>query len=103
MPRLLPQPGGFEGRRAVHVSLHANDAPATQIEDGRRVDHKLDPASAALVFPLEDNYPVASIDELLWLDPVLIPYLVVLDLEPLSDPIRATDNQVFSRPPMVPC
>ena len=96
MRGLLPQPGGFEGGRAVHVSLHANDAPVTQMEDGRRVDAEFYPAAlTALVFPLEDNDLVPSVDELLWLEPVLIPYLVVLDLEPPPDPIQATRNQVF--------
>jgi hypothetical protein len=66
------------------------------MEDGRRVNAEFYPAGlTALVFPLEDNDLVPSVDELLWLEPVLIPYLVVLDLEPPPDPIQATRNQVF--------
>src|SRR4051812_8334335 len=99
MTALLPQTGGFEGRRAVHVTLHANDAPVTQIEDGRGVDHKLDPALAALVFALEDNYLVASVDELLWLEPVLIPYLVVFRIEGLTDLAEAAQDFAFLQAP----
>ena len=90
MSVLLRQTCGSESRGAVHVSLHAHDAPVPQIEDGRRIDHKLGPALAALVFALENNDPVACIDELLWLDPVLIPYLLVFRLEGMPDLAGAT-------------
>jgi len=90
---LLRQTCGPESRGAVHVSLHANDAPAPQIEDGRRVDHKLDPALAALEFAVENNHPVAGVDEPHRLDAVLIPNLVVLSLEALSDLVRASADR----------
>jgi hypothetical protein len=100
---VLPgQPGGLEGVGGIHVPLHANDAPVTQIEDPRRVDHSLDAALGALVFALENNHPVARIDELLWLDPVLIPYLVVFGLEGLTDLAEATQDFAFLQAPDSP-
>ncbi len=100
--RLLRKSGGFEGFGGVHVPLHADDAPLMQIEDGRRIDLKLDPALAALVFALENNYPVASIDELLGLDPVVIPYLVEFRIEGLKDLAKPTQDFAFLKPPTVP-
>ena len=90
---------GFEGFGGVHVPLNANDAPVLQIEDGRRIDHKLGPALAALVFALEHNHPVAGVDELLWLDPVFIPYLVVFRLEGLNDLAEAAQDFAFLQAP----
>src|SRR5207253_641575 len=65
-------------------------------EDGRRVHHELHPAAlAALVFALEDNHLISSVDELLWLQPVLIPYLVVFVLPDLPDLAEATRDIAF--------
>jgi hypothetical protein len=59
-------------------------------------------ALGALVFALENNHPVARIDELLWLDPVLIPYLVVFGLEGLTDLAEATQDFAFLQAPDSP-
>src|SRR3954454_8558325 len=92
---LLRQPSGFDRLAWVHVPLHANDAPVAHVDDARSVDHQLGPAFAPLVFALENNDPVACIDELLWLDPVLIPYLVVFRLEGMPDLTGATQDLAF--------
>jgi hypothetical protein len=63
---------------------------------------QLDAALGALVFALENNHPVARIDELLWLDPVLIPYLVVFGLEGLTDLAEATQDFAFLQAPDSP-
>ena len=81
---LLRQPGGFQRLGGVHVSLDADNAAVTQIMDGRRVDHELDPALGALILAVKDHHPVPGIDELLWLDPVLIPRLRALPVEGLD-------------------
>src|SRR5436190_2584784 len=70
-----------------------------QIEDPGRVDHNLDAALGALVFTLENNNPVARIDELLWFDPVLIPHFVIFGLEGLTDLAEATQDLAFLQAP----
>ena len=99
----LRQANGLEGLGAVHVPLHANDAPVTHIEDGRGVDHNLDPAAlATLELAVEDNHPVAGIDELSRLDPVLIPYVAVFPIEGLTDLAEATQDFAFLEAPDAP-
>ena len=70
-----------------------------QIDDGRRLYHQLDPVLAALVFTLKNHNPVASIDQLLWLDPVLSPNLVVLRIEGLGDLAEATQDFALLQAP----
>ena len=58
--------------------------PTTKIEDRGRVDLELRAAApAAVVFAVNHNHPLAGVDEPLWLDPVLIPYLVAFRLKAL--------------------
>src|SRR6185312_1845501 len=98
----LRQPHGFEGRGTVHESLDANDAPVQQIDDDRRVDRKLYPAPlAALVFAEEDDHTVTSIDELLWLDLMLVPCLLDA-LVVLPDLAEATQDTAFIHSPGSP-
>ena len=94
---------GFEGLGGVDVPLHTNDAPVAQIDDGRGVDHDLDAAAlTALVLAVEDDHPVAGIDELSRLDPVLIPYVLVLQIEGLTDLGGATQDFAFLEAPTLP-
>src|SRR4051812_25976621 len=104
MSVLVRKPRGFEGFGRLHVPLKANDSPVTDIDHGRRVEHKLDAAAlTALVFALENHHPVAGIDELLWLDPMVVPNLVVLGLDDLADLVEATrDDLAFPDTPNGP-
>src|SRR4051812_19110444 len=48
-----------------------------------------------MVFALEHNHPVAGSDELLWLDPMLIPHLGLFRLEGLPDLAEASEDLAF--------
>jgi hypothetical protein len=89
------QSGCLESRGTVHVSLDANDSPVPQLDEGRRVDYKLDSAApAALVLALEDDNPITGIDEILRLESMLIPRLLgALVVAP--DLLQATPDTAF--------
>jgi hypothetical protein len=65
---LLRQPGGFEGRTAIHIAPDANHPSSAHRNDNCRVGFQLDPAaSTAPVFVQEHNDVIAGVDELLCL------------------------------------
>ena len=51
---------------------------------------------------MEDNHPVTGIYELLRLDPVLIPYVLVLNIEGLTDLAGATQDLALLDAPDAP-
>ena len=70
------------------------NAPVAHVDDGRRVDLQLDAALAALVLAFEDDHSVAGIEELLWLDLVLVPHLLLFRIQDPGDLAEATRDDL---------
>src|SRR5262249_16907398 len=95
--------GGFQGRRAVDVALHADDSAVSQIDEDGEIG--LDAYAARLAshgLVLEDQHAVAGIDQSLDLDVVLLPGLLVrlvvlpdlVDAAPDAALLDAADRRV---------
>jgi hypothetical protein len=93
---LLVEPDGSKGLGLVHEALHADHAPVVKLKQDRCLRLHLDAAvAAAAAFLLENDHPVAVIDESLGAQPGLIPGLVVLCLERLSDGLDTARDAPF--------
>src|SRR5689334_16243185 len=85
--RLRSSPAGLSRRRfdrggAVHVALDASHASVANVEEDPDLGLDLDAAALATpVLPLQDHDAIAGVDEVLRLEPALIPRLQVLVVE----------------------
>src|SRR5919197_1194183 len=95
--RIPPEDGSsrrrLDRRGTVHVALNARHASVANVDEDGDLGLDLDAAPLATpVLPLQDHDAVAGIDEVLRLEPALVPRLQILRvempvlIEPACDP-----------------